>query len=100
MSPLEVSPIAGAFSGWLSPGGKFYRCESWEHEHFAWRLAEAYGYRDYYSGSKALEDNDWVKLKSGDWIIVLLQECTQRQLDALFDWCHSKGRSLESLELL
>src|SRR5687768_521570 len=81
-SPVVVASIAGQHNGWLSPVGEFYPCAAWEHEDHAWRLAERYGYVDFYSGSKALEENGWVKLKSGDWIVVLLQECTQRQLDA------------------
>lgn len=62
--------------------------------------AKKFGYRDFRSGSKALEEHGWIKLKWGEWIIPLLDNVTQRQLDALFDWCQMKGRTLESLELL
>lgn len=94
-SPLVVAPVVGQWSGWLSPIGEFYPCQSWEHESFAWRLAEKYGYRDFYSGSKALEENEWVKLKSGDWIVVAREFLTQKQLDAVWDWLQDRGKSFE-----
>jgi hypothetical protein len=99
-TPLAPWPIAGAKAGWLSPDGVFYDCASYEHESYAVRLNKLYGYEDHYNGSRSLEQHGWFKLKYGEWMIVAHDECTQKQLDALFDWCQSKGRTLESLELL
>lgn len=93
-SPLEPSPVVGAFCGWLSPEGVFYACEPWEHESFAWRLTEKLGLRDHYNAGRELESHGWVKLKSGDWIVICREDVTQRQLDALFDWATAAGKTL------
>jgi len=92
--PVEPVPLVGAFNGWLSPDGVFYTCAAYEHEMLAWALAERFGYRDHYSGSKALEEHEWIKLKWGMWIAIARELVTQRQLDALFDWATARGESL------
>lgn len=92
--PVEPVPLVGAFNGWLSTEGRFYTCAAYEHEMLAWILAERSGYRDFYSGSRALEEHQWVKLKWGMWITVAREFVTQRQLDALFDWANARGETL------
>lgn len=93
-SPLVVSPVIGAYCGWLAPDGKFYACESWEHESFAWRLTEMLGIKDHYNAGRELEAAGWVKLKSGDWMVICREDVSQRQLDALFDWALAKKLTL------
>ena len=94
-SPIVTSSVVGALHGWLSPEGDFYACGFLEHESFAWRIAAARGYRDFYSGSKALEEHEWVKLKCGNWIVVAKDLATQPQIDAIFDWLVDKGQTFE-----
>lgn len=60
----------------------------------AWRLAETLGLRDHYNAGREIESNGWVKLKSGDWIVICREDVSQRQLDALFDWAQATNKTL------
>ena len=50
-------------TGWLSPNGKLYECETWEHMDLAEKLVEEFGYEsDYNREDQALLDNGWAKI--------------------------------------
>ena len=50
-------------TGWLSPDGKLYECETWEHMDTAEKLAKEYGYDiEEYQEDQTLLDNGWAKI--------------------------------------
>jgi len=72
-------------NGWLSPDGKFYPCQWFEHV----TLAYALGHEE-----KVLE-NFWVKLSKGE-TYPPERGLSQRQMDLLFDMYTKDGRKLPS----
>lgn len=70
--------------GWLSPEGRFYRCEWMEH---IW-LARALG-----SSEVELENKGWIKIEKGEAFIPD-KAATQRQLDLIFDFYAKDGREM------
>ena len=71
-----------ANAGWILPNGKFYAClTAMEH---VW-LASQFGLSE-----KAAEQSGWIKINHGllnETNILHFKPPTQKQLDALFDWC-------------
>ena len=74
----------GYLHGWLSPDGKFYKCEYFEHIHMADRL----GYEQ-----KQLEKLGWIKWSVGK-PCYLEKRATQKQIDMVWDWCQSRKEEM------
>jgi len=70
-------------SGWLSPDGKFYPCDYYQHDSFARSLAAIY----YISleGTKALELCGWIRIYDDGNVGHLEINPTQKQIDTVQD---------------
>jgi hypothetical protein len=80
-------PTLDATQGWLSPDGELYPCRTEGHNELQVLLERTFGIAD-------LEKAGWMHLQptrrfktSERWLLSEGSEPTQRQMDAIFDWC-------------
>jgi len=85
--------------GWLSPDGKFYACLYGEHISKAASLVYFLDGRRDFNAERTLEETGWVKVATGRlfWDYGNHNVPTQRQYDAVFDWCQKEGRVMPEL---
>jgi hypothetical protein len=68
-------------SGWLTPEGKFYKCDYWEHLHAATKLAPKNGWDGKGDPQFYLLRKNWIMVKTnGDFIA---GDISERQMDKL-----------------
>jgi hypothetical protein len=101
--PKPTTDYADTRFGFLSPRGSFYKCQYWGHFELAKKLA-----RSWRLGSLADPEPDgfqarcftpddwllrhgWLRLSKGEWLGFEL--LTQRQIDAVWDWCQANSVS-------
>jgi hypothetical protein len=78
-----------AKTGWLSPDGKLYACQYYEHVSLADRMEDAGLSRG------DIEDEGWLKLQRGDWTSWNIRKpVTQKQYDTLYDWCKKHNKKM------
>lgn len=77
-------------TGWLSPDGKLFECETWEHMDSAEKLVEEFGYVSQYNREdQTLLDNGWAKIsiasmvEHGYVVNYHTRKLTHEQLDCL-----------------
>lgn len=98
--PLSSPPdeYSEEVESWISPEGEIYLCHHEQHETLAFRLCKYLGIKEVDSSlirsGDLLDKRGWIKLYWNE--IRLLTDCTQRQLDALFDIFLVLGRKGEA----
>lgn len=81
--------------GWLSPNGKFFSCEAYEHIYLSWKLCEHLGYEfEDPTADDVMIQHGWVKCSFKNWILSE-KSLTQRQINFLFDWCEKYGKNMK-----
>lgn len=94
-APLPATNGITTNNGWLSPKGKFHPCGYGEHLKLACHLAGTA------NGERDLEQQNWVKVQENQflWDYSGRFRPTQRQLDAVYDWCREKQLSIPGVFL-
>lgn len=83
--PPPHDPTLRTTTGWLSPTGKLYPCEYFEHDY----TARSLGFRQTLRG----DNGGFVKLQIGEWLQPY-GDLTQAQIDTIFDWCQVHGQKI------
>jgi hypothetical protein len=79
--PHRISEDLRSDFGLVSPEGKFYACDSWEHG-YTGRCLNAYG-----SNGNLLPG--WIHVAGDRWDMDEQRELTQGQIDIIFAWCQA-----------
>lgn len=83
---IEPDESLMANTGWLSPDGKLYECEYYEHIALISRLVK--------HGEGKAEKLGWKKLQNNQWFYMPNPDLTQPQVDSMFDWCQKHEKDM------
>ena len=100
LDPLTPAPVEedrfshdlGSDYGLVSPDGKFFACDAWDHSWLGRRLG-AHNEKGYLLPG-------WVHVAGESWDMDIRREPTQGQIDTAFAWCQAASwRNFDRVKL-